>query len=285
MAVHKRSYKGYAGSLTPAWSRFLILFNYSRKRIFSSKFATFLYVICFFWPLICLAGIYLSNNLAFLARFTGRPRFLDINNVYFFWFNSVQGTAAFILTAFTGPGLVSPDLINGALPLYFCRPFSRTEYVLGKASVIAILLSSITWIPGLILFVVQATLAGSGWLSANIWIAGSLVLASWIWIAILCLLSLALSAWVRWKVLGAALLLGVFFIGSGFGAAINAIMRTDLGNLINIGELMGVVWTRLFRIHSHESPSTAQAWTALIAICAFCLFLLWRKIRAYEVVK
>ena len=56
------------------------------------------------------------------------------------------------LTAFVGPGLVSPDLANSALPLYFCRPFSRAEYVLGKCAVSVQLLSLITWVPGLILF-------------------------------------------------------------------------------------------------------------------------------------
>src|SRR6266852_1287555 len=107
MAVYRRNYKPYAGALTPTWSRSLVLFRYSRRRLFQSNFV------------------------------------------------SVQGVFAFLLTAFTGPGLISPDLANGALPLYFCRPFSRAEYVIGKSSVLAILLSQITWVPGLVLFAVQ----------------------------------------------------------------------------------------------------------------------------------
>jgi ABC-type transport system involved in multi-copper enzyme maturation permease subunit len=51
---------------------------------------------------------------------------------------------AFLLTAFVGPGLISPDLGNNALVLYFCRPFSRTEYVAGKLLVLVKLLSYIT---------------------------------------------------------------------------------------------------------------------------------------------
>ena len=41
--------------------------------------------------------------------------------------------------AFIGPGQVSPDLANNALPLYLARPFSRVEYVLGKMSVLLVL--------------------------------------------------------------------------------------------------------------------------------------------------
>ena len=38
MAVYKRTYKGYEGGLTPAWSRFMILPRYSYSRLFQSKF-------------------------------------------------------------------------------------------------------------------------------------------------------------------------------------------------------------------------------------------------------
>jgi hypothetical protein len=58
--------------------------------------------------------------------------FLRINNTFFYIFNNVQCTLAFLLTTFIGPGLVSPDLVNNA-PLYFIRPISRTEYVLGRS--------------------------------------------------------------------------------------------------------------------------------------------------------
>jgi hypothetical protein len=53
-----------------------------------------------------------------------------------------------ILALLIGPQQVSRDLTNNALPLYLCRPFNRTEYVVGKMSIVIILLSTITWVPG-----------------------------------------------------------------------------------------------------------------------------------------
>jgi len=192
---------------------------------------------------------------------------------------------AFVLTAFTGPGLISPDLANGALPLYFCRPFSRAEYVTGKASVLAILLSQITWIPGLVLFAIQSSLAGPAWAWDHLWIAGSIILSSLIWIAVLSLLALALSAWVKWKIVAGALLLGVLFFGAGFGHAVNAVLHTESGYFINIVYLMGTVLTSLFRIDADGAISSAQAWIALLIYCALCLALLVRKVKAFEVIK
>lgn len=285
MAVYKRTYRRYIGALTPAWSRFLVLYRYSRKSMLRSRLLTGFFVLCFFYPLFCALEIYLIHNLDFVSKYgVDVARFISIDNKFFFIFMDIQGGLAFILTAFIGPGLISPDLANGALPLYFCRPFSRAEYIAGKMSALALLLSQITWIPGLILFVIQASVTRN-WLWKNLWIAGSIILSSWIWIAILCLLSMALSAWVKWRFVAGALMLGVFFFGAGFGHAINAVMRTDSGGLIDLGNLIATVWTALFRIPMDSSTSTGAAWIMLVVVCGICLFLLVRKVRAYEVIK
>jgi ABC-2 type transport system permease protein len=285
VAVYRRTYTSYSGALTPAWSRCLVLFRYSRRNLFRSKFQTGFFVLCFFYPLLCLIGIYLAHNLSFLERYSGSKQLLTIDNKFFFVFITVQGVLGFMLTAFTGPGLISPDLANGALPLYFCRPFSRAEYVLGKASVLAILLSEITWVPGLVLFAVQASLAGSSWTWNHLWIVSSLLLSSFLWIAMLSLLAMALSAWVKWRIVAGALLLAVLFFGGGFGQAINAVMRTQSGHFIDIVYLIGTVWTSLFRIDNDRGMSSSAAWIALLIYCGICLALLVRKVRAYEVVK
>jgi ABC-2 type transport system permease protein len=286
MAVYRRSYTSYSGPLTPAWSRFLVLFRYSRRKLFRSKLHTVLFVLCFFYPLACLLIIYLAHNLSFIQNFgTVGGGFVAIDNRFFLYFIDVQGALAFVLTAFTGPGLISPDLANGALPLYFCRPFSRAEYVLGKASVLVILLSQITWIPGLILFGIQSSLAGPRWTWDHLWIAGSLVLSSLLWIAILSLLAMALSAWVKWRIVAGALLLAVLFFGAGFAQAINAVLRTQSGHFLNLFYLISTVWTSLLRVPSERSLTSADASVALLVYCGICLALLWRKVRAYEVVR
>jgi len=285
MAVYRRTYASYAGGLTPAWSRWLVLFRYARKNLFRSKLLTAFFVACFFYPVLCLGGIYLAHNLSFLEQIGVPNRLLVIDNKFFFYFTAVQGWLAFILTAFAGPGLISGDLANGALPLYFCRPFSRSEYVLGKASVLGILLSQITWVPGLILFIVQATLAGPSWAWDHLWIAGSLVVSSLIWISILSLLAMALSAWVKWRIVAGALLLAMLFFGMGLAQAINAVLRTDFGYFVNLAYLMNTVSDALFRMDMEPSISASAAAIAILAYCAVCLALLLRKVRAYEVIR
>ena len=285
MAIYRRNYKPYSGTMTPEWSRFLVLFRYSRRNLFRSKFMTAFFVICFFYPVVCLAVIYLAHSASFLAELGVPTGVLTIDNKFFYAFISVQGVFAFLLTAFAGPGLISPDLANGALPLYFCRPFSRAEYVLGKSSVLAILLSQITWVPGLVLFIVQSSLAGASWTWTNLWMAGSLMLSSLLWIAILSLLAMALSAWVKWRIVAGALLLALMFFGAGFAQAINAVLRTESGHFFNVAYLMGTVWNSLFQVDATHAIPVSQAWVALLLYCFICLALLMRKVRAYEVVQ
>lgn len=285
MSVYRRTYAAYSGALTPTWSRWFVLFRYARKNLFKSKFLTALFVGCFFWPVICLAIIYVANNLPFLQQLGVPSDVAKIDNRFFYNFMTVQGVLAFILTAFAGPGLVSSDLANGALPLYFCRPLSRAEYVFGKASVLGILLSQITWVPGIVLFAIQGTLAGPSWTWDHLWIAGSLIISSLIWIAILSLLAMALSAWVKWKIVAGALLLAMLFFGAGFAQAINAVMRTSAGHFVDVAYLMMTVWNSLFGMDGDRNFSVTQAWIAILVYCAICLGLLMRKVKAYEVVR
>jgi ABC-2 type transport system permease protein len=285
VAIYKRSYRAYSGPLTAEKWRFLILARYSWRSVFQSRLLTAFFVLCFFYPLGALLTLYLNNNASLLSTLRQTSSLVTVGGQFFFIFLTVQGFFAFFLTAFVGPGLVAPDLANGALALYLCRPFSRAEYVLGKAMVLFGLLSFITWLPGLLLFAAQSSLAGFGWMWANLWLARALILGSLIWILILSLLALALSAWVKWRIAAAALMLAMLFLGAGFGQAINAILRTKQGTLTDIGNLVNVIWHDLFRVQSPIDFSPLEAWSMLVLVCAGCLYLLATKLRAHEVVR
>lgn len=286
MAVYKRTYTAYEGGLTPAWSRFLILPRAAYKRLWQSRFLAMFFTACFFYPLGCAAFIYLSHNLSLLDTFNiPVGRLFAIDALFFQYFCAVQGAACYLLTAFIGPSLVSPDLVNNAIPLYLSRPFSRAEYVAGKMSVLMIVMAMISWIPGLILFLIQASLAGWQWTVDNLWIAGSLVVGLVVWNAVLSLIGLALSAWIKWRIAAGALVLGVFFAGAGFGTAVNLVMDTEWGTLLNLTEVIDTVWSQLFGYEPDAGITAASAWICLGVVSALCLWLLSRRVRGFEVVK
>jgi ABC-2 type transport system permease protein len=234
--------------------------------------------------------IYLPHNSSFLklvsAQMGGDGILIPINASFFLrGFLVPQGIMAFIMAFIIGPALISSDVRNNALPLYFARPFGRWEYILGKALVLVNLLSLITWIPGMLLFLLQAYLVGDGWLFDNFRIAVAIVLASWVYIALLCLVSLAISAYVKWKPLARLGLFGVFVVAAGLSQIINFALRTNWGSVINMADMMRVVWSSLFGVKYWTNVPVLAAWASLIAACGLCVLLLSRKVRAYEVVK
>ncbi len=288
MAVYKRRFNPYEGERTPAWSRLLIIPRYAYADVFASRIVLASFVFCFVWPLMCAAVIYIRYNATFLETFglnlNDFGGFLAIDGEFFLRFLYAQGLASFFLTILVGPGQVSADLSNNALPLYLSRPFSRSEYIVGKMAVLLILLSAITWIPGLLLVAMQASLAGLGWLR-EFWSVGpALFMSAWLWILTLSLLSLAISAWVRWKPVAAAALFGVFFILPGMGQIVNVTLGVDFGDVFNLIMVFFTIWASLFDVPFDAHLTLLQAWLALAGFCGLSLLVLNRKLRAYEVV-
>jgi ABC-2 type transport system permease protein len=302
MAVHELTYKQYLGKLTPDWSRFLILPRHALKDVFKSKIFTAFFVICFLPLLVEAILIYLHHNVSALAILQVNVReLLPIDNSFFQTFVNIQNGFAFFVALLVGPPLVARDLRNNALPLYLCRPFSRTEYVLGKMSVLLILLSLMTWVPQLLLFAFQSYLEGATWFIDNLWIAGAIFISSVVWILLLALLSQAISALVKWRVVASAALLGLFFIPSVFGEVVNQLFRTRYGSIVSINANITNVTAGLFgrfeRVSSFtidgevvsglslSEPPLIISWFVLFMICAVCLALLSWKVKAYEVVR
>jgi ABC-2 type transport system permease protein len=300
MAVYKKTYRPYEGELTPGWSRFLVIPRYAFEEFRGKRFLTIFFFLSFIYPLIAALIIYVQHNASALGLLgvQGARGLISINVTFFLSLLGWQSMLALFLAAFIGPGLVSPDLTNNALALYLARPFSRVEYVLGKMTVLVTLMSLMTWVPGLLCFGLQGYLEGFQWMKDNARLASGIFFGALVWILLLALLAMALSAWVKWKPAAGGLMFGVFFVASAFGAVINQVQRTKWGNVFNISHLVGVIWVHLFE---GANPTTNGAaffraqqdealplWTCVIALgllCAFCLYMLARKIRGAEVVR
>lgn len=288
MAVYEHSYKPYDGPLTSERSRLLVLPRYAYRMLFANKGFLTLFILCFVCPLIYSILIYLQHNNQALAIFgiaAGSIQF--VNRDFFYVFVSIQISLAFILTVIIGPGLISRDLSNNAIPLYLSRPFSKVEYVLGKMSVLLILLSLITWIPGELLFFFQSYLAGGGWMKDNFFIASAMFQLFILYIGLLSILAMAFSALFKWKTVASAALFAVMIITAPIGGVIWEMFDTNQGMMLSIPFAFTSLAIHLFDLQWMKGEQNLTVWqsvTTFIVYAAVGLFLLSRKIRAYEVV-
>lgn len=292
MAVYKRRYNSYSGLLTPERWRFFVLTRYAFADLFKSRVFVLLAILALAPTLGFACYIFLANNRTVQLLMQIREAGLfTVDAEFFIILVTVQTQLAFLLICWVGPTLISGDLTNGALPLFLSRPFNRPDYVLGKLAVLALLLSAVTWVPSLLLFALQAGLA-KGWLWSHLWMVVPIVFCSAIWILMLSLMALAVSAWLKLRIVATGVIFISLSVPAGLGEIFNLIMRTYWGHLLNFPYLFKLILEKGFRdpgaatnIRIGPEIPVAAAWAMMAVVCVLALFLINARLKAREVVR
>ncbi len=285
MAVYKRGYQRYRGPVTGHWTRVLALPRFAWERLFQQRLMIVLLAVSCLWPLLCAVFIYISNHAELWSGLDGGfSKMLAIDGRFFLVFMDVQSAFCILLAALAGPGLIAPDLANNALPLYFSRPLTRVDYVLARMTTLVGMLSLVTWVPGLALFGMQVGMAPAGWFANNWHLGGGLAAGFLLWIFIVSMVALASSAYVKWRLIAGALILGFFFLLAGAAAMVNGVFRVEWGNILNPAKAAHSVWCGLLGV---EIPVGMDLWSSAAALALIVVLLalvLERKLRPVEVI-
>ena len=287
MAVYKRGYQRYLGPIQGHWARFMVLPRFGWHRLFRQRLVVLLLVLSMIWPVVCAVYLYIGNHLDLLEGMGVGSQFLSFiqgNASFFLIFMNVQAVFAVFLAALTGPGCIAPDLANNALPLYFSRPITRFEYALGRLTTLLGLLSIVTWIPGIVLFIMQTSMAGHSWYTENWKIAIALFGGFLIWILLFSFVALAASAYAKIKVISGGIVLGFFFIPIGASNIVNLVFRSKWGNVLSPFWATRRVWQGLLAVEPTEGPGVLLCLCALGTIILFMVLVLKRKLRPVEVI-
>jgi ABC-type transport system involved in multi-copper enzyme maturation permease subunit len=290
MAVYKRSYSAYTGKINSACTRILVLSRYALAEAWSSKITIGIFIFCMLPVVSSMLGIYLANNpLARTLIGLRSNQNFTIGATFFLKMLESQSWLALILASWVAPRLISFDLSDNALPILLSHPISRVGYLLGKFLALFTCLSAVTWFPCLLLFAYQGYTSPTPWFADNLRIAGGLLLGSVIWITLLSILGLALSSWVKWRVVATGIIFAAVFVPAGVGAIVGAVLRTKWGFLLNLPFMMSDLWQRLL---GAPEPMDGRFYIPTVAIaimlslcCAVCFGMLNMRIRAREVVR
>jgi ABC-2 type transport system permease protein len=253
------------------------------RRLFQQRLVVLLTVVAMLWPLLCAAYIYLANNADLLQGLDFRNA-LAVDGKFFIVFMNVQAVFAVFLAALCGPGMVAPDLANNALQLYFSRPFTRYDYVAARLLALFGMLSIVTWIPGLFLFGMQVSIADGGWLRDNWMLGGGMAVGFFLWVLLVSMVALAGSAYVKWRIVAGAVVLGFFFLLAGASVMINQVFRVSWGNALNPAWAAYRIWCALLSIDPPSGPGVAECAAVLVAMVLLLALVLERKVRPIEVV-
>lgn len=285
MAVYKRSYRPYRGPLTGRLARFMVLPRNAWRRLYQQRLVLLLTMLAYIWPLVCAGFIYLTNRAPLLEGLDPDfRRFIQVDGQFFAVFMYVQAGFAVFLAALAGPGLLAPDLANNALPLYFSRPLTRWTYALARLTVLMGMLSIVTWVPGLILFALQVGLAGGWWFAANWTLGAGMVAGFLVWLLVLSLVAMASSAYVKWRVVAAAVSLAFFFVLSGVGEMIDNVFRVTWGHIIDPAWSVNQIWCAMLGVDPPAGPGAAASALSLAILTMLLVAVVERKLRPVEIV-
>jgi ABC-type transport system involved in multi-copper enzyme maturation permease subunit len=290
MAVYKRNYTAYAGTVTHVGTRVLVLARYAFEEAWSSKITVGLFIFCLLPCITSLLVIYLADNPIARALVGGRGQeMLAIDAKFFLKIQQTQSWLALVLASWIAPRMITFDLADNALPILLSHPISRFGYVFGKFIALVGSLSLATWMPCLLLFFYQGYSSSQPWAMSNLQIAIGLLAGSVIWISFLSLLGLALSSWVKWRVVATGAIFAAVFVPAGVGAIVSAVLRTRWGLLLNVPVMMTNLWQRLLGapapINERLSVPTLAIAAMLSLASIVCFGMLNKRVRAREVVR
>src|ERR687891_988665 len=172
MPIHDQGYRRYGGRRDPHGRRWWVIARAGMMERLRER--RFLALLLFAWsPFVVRAvQLYVSANFAqagFLAPTAETFReFLDQQSIF-----------VFIVTAYVGSGLIANDRRANALQIYLSKPLTRVEYVTGKLVTLLIFLTAVTWVPGMLLLLLQMMFAGNfTFLRANLFLFPAITLFS-----------------------------------------------------------------------------------------------------------
>jgi ABC-2 type transport system permease protein len=151
--------------------------------------------------------------------------------------------AATVFVAIVGPELVSRDLRNNLLALYFSRPVSRSDYALAKLAALAGAVFVLFAGPLLIMYLGMAFDTDNG-LSGVLDETGDLLAglaAAAIHAAVFAALALPLAALTGRRMFGTAMIIGVFLLTAPLSGVVRQLDHGSLGQLAGLFDPVSLV--------------------------------------------
>lgn len=289
MSVFLHEYRPYSGRTTPLWSRPLVLARYGMAEAWSSKITIGLFVLSLLPYVVEMVLVYVADNPVARMLILRGNSVLPINERFFLTILEIQCWFALVLASWVAPRLISFDLADNALPILLSHPISRFGYLAGKFIALVVILSYVTWVPCLALFGYACYASPEPWLAAHLQMGAGLFIGALLWIALVSLIGLAVSSWVKWRVIATGAIFAVVFVPAGVGGIADAILRMRWGLLLNVPVVMTEVWMRLLGVPRFGDP---RFWlpgpaigVVLVIAALLCVAVLNSRIRGREVVR
>jgi ABC-2 type transport system permease protein len=287
MPIHDQGYRRYGGGRVAQGQAWVVIAKAGIRTMLSKR--AFLGLLLVAW-----IPFFLRAMQIYAAANVPQAAFLAPSAETFHDFLEQQGLFVFFITVYVGAGLIASDRRANALQIYLSKPLTRTEYVFGKLVILMAFLLLVTFVPTILLLVVQIMFAGNfTFLRNNVYLFPAITLFSFVEVTTVSAVMLALSSLSKSSRYVGILYAGLFF----FSQALWGVLSFALGGLhTRPGQgRPGVSWIALpadltqvglaiFRLPLRYDSPWPVSLLMIVLMVAVASLVLERRVRGVEVV-
>jgi ABC-2 type transport system permease protein len=276
--IHDQGYRRYGGHRAPHGRTWLVIARAGMMTMLRQR--KFLGLLLFAWsPFIVRAvQLYVASNFQ-------QASFLAATHETFREFLDQQAIFVFFVTIFVGAGLIANDRRANALQIYLSKPLARTEYIVGKLVTLLVFLIGVTWLPAMLLLLLQIMFAGNvAFIRNNLFLFPAITLFSLIQVFTSAFAMLALSSMSKSSRFVGIMYAGIIFFTAAMYNALRAMTGRSSFAWMSPEDCLDIIANAIFRVRSSHDVPVAVAFLSIAVIIVGSIVILERRVRGVEVV-
>jgi ABC-2 type transport system permease protein len=278
MPIHDQGYRRYAGRRAAHGGRWWVIARAAILARIKQRRMLGLLLIAWLPFVVRAVQMYVATNFqqaSFLAPTADTFRqYLDQQQIFIFF-----------VTIFVGSGLLADDRRANALQIYLSKPLTRVEYITGKLAMLALFLTVVTWVPAMLLLLLQVMFSGStAFLRANLFLFPAITVYAAAEVFTSAFAMLALSSLSKNSRFVGVMYAGVVFFTAAMYQALRAITGSGAWAWISPETTLDVLGAAIFRVVGSQPIPPVAAAAAVLVLIAGSIVVLERRVRGVEVV-
>ena len=277
MPIHDQGYRRYGGGKARGrgWT---VIATAGIRTVLAKKSFIALMLMAWFPFIVRAVQIYAAANLPQAA-------FLRPTAETFRQFLDQQQIFVFFVTVYIGAGLIANDRRANALQIYLSKPLTRGEYIFGKLAVLITFLLLVTWVPAIVLLIVQIAFAGNfTFFRDNIYLFPAITVFSFIMVTMVAASMLALSSLSNSSRYVGILYSAVIFFTQAIYGVVYAVTRSTALSWLSFSANLAQIGDVIFRQPlKYETPWPVSLLMILVVVGVSGV-ILERRVRGIEVI-
>jgi ABC-2 type transport system permease protein len=281
MPIHDQGYRRYGGQKARTGTGWTVIARAGIRTLISKRAFLGLLLVSWFPFFVRAVQFYAASNLTSIPQ----ASLLAPSAETFRQFLEQQQTFVFFVTVYVGAGLIANDRRANALQIYLSKPLTRAEYVFGKLVILMSFLALVTWLPAIVLLIVQITFAGNfTFFVNNVFLFPAITLFAFIEVALASSTMLALSSLSKSSRYVAILYAAVIFFTQAVYGVIYAVTRSTALSWLSFSANLAQVGDVIFRQPlKYETPWPVSL-LMILALIGLSGVILERRVRGIEVI-